>query len=102
MPDAKWEGYHAPIGRSVTSLTVVLRRKCRLLLLRVRAAESDPNRRFATISCCIAKGLFDHLICGHKQGLRHGEAECLGSFEIYDQLVLSRLLHRQIRGLLAL
>jgi Flp pilus assembly CpaE family ATPase len=44
MPDAKWEGYHAPIGRSVTSLTVVLRRKCRLLLLRVRAAESGPKR----------------------------------------------------------
>ena len=30
----------------------------------------DPERHFATANCRIAKGLFDHPVGGHKQGLR--------------------------------
>jgi hypothetical protein len=32
----------------------------------------DPQRHFATINYRIAKGLFDNLVGGGKQGLRNG------------------------------
>jgi hypothetical protein len=38
--------------------------------------------------------LFDHLVGGDKQSLRHGDAERFGGFQINDQLELGRLLHR--------
>jgi hypothetical protein len=42
------------------------------------------------------KPLFDHLVGAGKQRRGQFEAECSGRFEIYGQLVLRRLLHRQI------
>jgi len=41
------EGYHASIGKSVTSFTVLPRRKGSLFLLRVRAAQIGPERSHA-------------------------------------------------------
>ena len=34
------------------------------------AAESDPNRRFATLKCRSAKGLFDDLVSAAEQPYR--------------------------------
>jgi hypothetical protein len=36
------------------------------------AAGPSHSRHFATANYCIAKGSLDHLVGGHKQGLRHG------------------------------
>ena len=44
--------------------------------------------------------LFDHLVGGGEQGLRHGETKRFGRFEIDHQLVLSWRLHRQVGRLL--
>ena len=44
----------------------------------------------------------DHLIRGDKQRVGHGEAECLGGFEVEARFVFGRRLHRQIGRLLAL
>jgi len=38
--------------------------------------------------------LLDHLVSGHKQGLRLGEAERLGGLEVDDQVELGGLLNR--------
>jgi hypothetical protein len=40
-------------------------------------------------------GLFDHLVGKREQRRRHFEAENLGSFEIDDEFVLGRCLHRR-------
>src|SRR5512133_3712310 len=45
--------------------------------------------------------LLDHLISAGKQRGRHSEAERLGGLEIDHQLILCRLLHGQVSGLLA-
>jgi hypothetical protein len=39
---------------------------------RTGAAVPDPQRHFATVNYRIAKGLFDNLVGGGKQGLRNG------------------------------
>src|SRR5580704_14641845 len=62
------------------------------------------------LTCVSAKGqnrthaarrsLFDHLVGSSEQVRWDGEAECLGSFEINDELKLRRLLHRQVAGML--
>src|SRR6185369_1317999 len=46
--------------------------------------------------------LFDHLVGASEERRRHGEAKCLGRFEIDHQLVLGWLLHRQVGWLLSL
>src|SRR5262245_60383077 len=52
-------------------------------------------------SCTAAKELlFDHLVRAGEQRWRHGEAKGFGGFQIDDQLVLGRSLHRQVRRLL--
>src|SRR6516162_7839338 len=63
---------------------------------------------FATLSANSGHGvmrrktsLFDHLVGGGEQRLRHGEPECLRGFEIDDQLKFSGLLNWQFTGLLA-
>ena len=43
--------------------------------------------------------LFDHLVGGHKQGLRHCQAERLSGLEIDDQFDLGGLLDRQVGSL---
>ena len=46
--------------------------------------------------------LFNHLVSNGKQGRWNREADRLGNFEVYDQLVFGRLLHGQVGRLLAL
>ena len=46
--------------------------------------------------------LFDQFVGAAEKRQRHGKAERLGGLEIDDQLDVGGLLHRQIRGLLAL
>src|SRR5262245_65841619 len=46
--------------------------------------------------------LFDHLVGAVLDRLRHGDAECLRSPEVDDQLDFRCLLHRKIVGLLSL
>jgi hypothetical protein len=46
--------------------------------------------------------LFDHLVGGHEQRLRHGQSESLGGLEVDDEPVFGRPLHRKVAGLLAL
>src|SRR4029450_9925857 len=46
--------------------------------------------------------LFDHLVGAVLERLRHGDAECLRSPEVDDQLDFRCLLHRKIVGLLSL
>ena len=48
------------------------------------------------------RSLFDHLIGAGEQRRRHREAECLGSFEVDHQLILSWRLHWQLSRLLTL
>jgi hypothetical protein len=48
------------------------------------------------------KDLFDHLVGGYKQSLRHGEAKRLRGLEVEDQFKCGRLQHRQLGGLSAL
>jgi hypothetical protein len=45
--------------------------------------------------------LFDHLVGAGKHRLRNGNTERFGGFEIDDQLVLGRRLHRQVCRFLA-
>src|SRR5215510_3555876 len=54
--------------------------------------------RFTASSCHI---LFDHLVSAREQCRRQVEAECLCSFQINNQLVFGRRLHREIGRLLA-
>ena len=46
--------------------------------------------------------LFDHVVGGGKQGLRHSQAQRLGGLEVDRQFVLGRCLHRQVGRLIAL
>src|SRR5262245_20678248 len=49
-----------------------------------------------------SRAFFDHLVGAVLHRLRHGDAECLRSPEIDDQLDFRCLLHRKILGLLSL
>jgi hypothetical protein len=44
---------------------------------------------------------FDHLIGGHEQAGRHGQAERLRRFEVDDRFELGRRLHGKVGGLVA-
>jgi hypothetical protein len=43
--------------------------------------------------------LFDHLVGGNEQRLRHGQTERLGGLQVDYQFKFGRLLNRQIAGL---
>ena len=58
--------------------------------------QSRPNALQQTAS------LFDHLVSGREQLVRHGEADGPGSLGVDDQLELGRLYDRQVRRLRAL
>ena len=59
----------------------------------------DPERHFDALNNRTAKRLFDHLVGGHEQVMRHREAERLCSFEIDGEAEFGRLQYRQITGL---
>src|SRR5215471_16954888 len=52
--------------------------------------------------CWLLQTSFDHLVDGHEQFVRHGEAEHPGGRGVDDELELARLHDRQIRRLRAL
>jgi hypothetical protein len=62
------------------------------------SVEIDPERHFATANCGIAKGLFDHIVGAELKRRRHVDADCLGGFEIDDQLEFCGLLNWEIGG----
>src|SRR6478672_2219020 len=45
--------------------------------------------------------LFDHLVGTHEQRVRHGQGECVGGFQVNDQIELGGLLNWKIAGLVA-
>src|SRR4029450_9218968 len=51
---------------------------------------------------CAEVGLLDHLGGTQQEWLRHGEAECFCSLEVYQQLALRWLLDQQVAGLCTL
>jgi hypothetical protein len=53
----------------------------------LRARRERPSRRVAS---------FDHLVGAGKHRGRHGEAECVRSLEVDNQVVFGRRLHRQV------
>src|SRR6266516_4284084 len=55
-----------------------------------------PNWRAATKRRVWLHCLFDHLVGGHEQRLRHGETERLCALEFYRHLELGRCLHRKL------
>src|SRR5215831_19923647 len=78
---------------------------------KLRRRESSPHSR-TVISrarrhshfvpeadiCSAAKSvLFDHLVGGGEQLVRHGEAERLRRLEIYNEIEFDRLLYRNVR-----
>src|SRR5262245_1933706 len=87
-------------------------RRCRL---NVRISPKSghvadiPDRQLRALSdsCTAARGaavarLFDHLVGAGEERRWHVEAKRLGGFEVDDELVLGRRLHRQVGWLLAL
>ncbi len=65
-------------------------------------AAFDPQRRFATVKCRTAKGLFDHLIGDAEQQRGDGNAEPTRSFEVDDEIKFRRPFYRQIARTVAL
>src|SRR5262249_7588641 len=74
--------------------------------LRPRTGLFAPLRAKITSSalvdlCWLLQTSFDHLVDGHEQFVRHGEAEHPGGRGVDDELELARLHDRQIRRLRA-
>ena len=58
----------------------------------------DPKQHFATANYRIAKGSFDHLVGAELNRRRQVDADCLGGFEVDDQLEFCGLLNGEIGG----
>src|SRR5215467_8542598 len=54
------------------------------------------------LAALVERGSLDHLICPTQHGRRDSQPECLGGFQVDDQLELGRLLDGQIGRLGAL
>ena len=71
----------------------------------IRDVSLVPRTRsshdFAANGARIAR-LLDDFVSGYKEGLGHGQAECLGGLEVDDQLVLERGLDGKLARLIAL
>src|SRR5262249_8273196 len=66
--------------------------------------QSGCDVRFVPTADIMRRGkitLLDHLVSGDAQRLWHRDAECLGRFEIDNQQIFHRHLHRKFRWLCA-
>ena len=84
-------------------------RQCKHYHIRTLMSASGQKQTCAAQTRMSAKGqeqtsrnLFDHLVGARKYGQRNGKPEHLRGFEVDDNLVLSRRLHRQVGGFFAL
>ena len=58
---------HGPERRSVPAPTWSRTGAKRTRPTRVQTAVDDPQRHFAAINWCVAKGLFDHIVCKREE-----------------------------------
>src|SRR5262249_607494 len=80
-------------------------RHVRLPATATKPARNSETSRSATtglVQCSKYRLFFDHLVGAYHQGQGHFEAECLGGFQVDDELDLRDLLERPVSRLFAL
>src|SRR5215208_1942525 len=90
---------HTPCNRCVRFATTVASGHATLATKRTLLLTWAGLPPAGSRQLCLAHSL-DHLISAGEQRWWDFEADRLGSLEVNDQLILSRRLHRQVRGLL--